>query len=149
MRMVIFIVLFFLLAGGGGAASWFFVFKHKTEAADETALPMGEAVFVEVPPLQVPVIRENKVTDRLTLILSLEVPGEARRAAVIQALPQVYDELLTEFHALVSLRYFEDRGYDVEVLKRRFLIASERVLGPQMVTGILVQNLAHAGNGKS
>jgi flagellar basal body-associated protein FliL len=133
--LVIFCVLL-LLAAGGGAAWWFFI-GQKQGSFQEVVLNAGpHPGVIEFEPFVVPVFHAGEVTHHLTMSLKIEVTDEEHVDRGEVLMPRLKDSILTEFQGLYAMRLITDQGFDTPLVRKRIKVASERVLGSGVVTGI-------------
>ena len=139
-RLVIILVLDFLLAGGG--AGWWFFLRDDDSAAEEAGVePEPGMNYVEVDPLNMPVIREGRVVRHMIVLLVLEVPeGDANRI-VFRAMRRLKDAYIYELHTLFSRRFVWENDRLVDYVKRRVMAASEKVVGPDVVHSVLIRGI--------
>ena len=137
-RLVILLVLLVLL-GGGGFAAWTYGMPIYEQMQAEKAAQKPEPLYVDLTPLVVPVIENNRVTHHLTLAISVEVAGQSGDARLREAMPRIIDAFTTELHGLMSLEFIRQGGVELPVVKQRLLLAGERELGPEVVTDVLIK----------
>ena len=147
-RLVILIVIVLLLAGGGGAAWWFLLREAPAEA---TAAAEGEPVpeakgavrkrYIELEPMILPIIREGQVTLHLTIVLAVELVTPMPEAEVARMQRPLRDAIFSELHAVYALRHIQEKGFDHPLVRELLTRASERILGPGSVKGLLVRNI--------
>ena len=141
MRRALIVCFAILLFGGGAIAFWKVGLPYleagqaeQAAAVSTTATPM----YVTLPAFVVPLIREGVVTRHLTLGIQVEVQGQKAFDALQGRLPVLTDAFLTELYSLYSLRYVQEHAEELQLAKRRLLEAGERVLGPGVLSGVLV-----------
>lgn len=141
LRLFLLILLVLAVAGGGLGVWWFGVRGEPIpylEAKAEAAETAPEPVFVELDPLSIPVMEQGQVIDMVTLVVSVEMTGNSGRSAIAARAPKLRDAMLSELHGLYSLRFVRERKDGLDLVKRRLLKASRKVLGDR-VRGIFVQ----------
>lgn len=136
MKRVVLIVVV-LLALGGLAFGAIQLFGGKDLEPVETAAPAP--VFVTLEPFIVPVIREGRVVKQVSLTITLELAEPNAETEVAAKMPYLRDAFLTRLHGLMGRRRRDGRTFAPEVVKRRLLAESERVLGAGVVRDVLVQ----------
>jgi hypothetical protein len=150
-RLAILIVIVLLVAGGGGAAWWFLLREPPAEtAAEAEAETAAEAEvataarkrFVNLDPIVLPIIREGQVTLHLTVVLSVELVNLTPKEEIEQMRRPLRDAIFTELHGIFALRYVQEKGFDLPIVRELLLRASRRVLGEDEVRAVLVRNVA-------
>jgi len=112
-------------------------------AADKPAdKKPGTFEYVDLNPLTVPVINEKGVVQQVSLSISLECPMGKRDLVNIYK-PRLMDAYLRELYgALGSGRaMMQGNIVDVEELKSRLTIVTERVVGSDLVSEVLLQSV--------
>ena len=139
-KLIIIVVLLLLLGGGGGGAWWFLMKDNEEVDLKEVASSLTRRVpeFVELDPLIVPVIREGKVAQHLTLSIIVEVDSPSEKDLIITARRQLLDGYLTELHALFSHKIVQNNPDPIPLLRKRLLEVSHRLLGQEVVDQVLV-----------
>jgi flagellar basal body-associated protein FliL len=146
-RLIVLLLLVVLLAGGGVGTWWFGIEGNPIPGLSDTTSGDGGAAsslvqkpseFVEMEPLSVPVMQEGQVTELLTLVISLEVAGNAGLEAVAENRPALRDSMLSELHALYSLRFVRNNENEMDLVKRR-LEKKVRPFLKNKLRGVFVQ----------
>ena len=76
---------------------------------------------------------------RHAIVAGAEEDERGRLGAVDRGealMPRLKDSILTEFQGLYAMRLITDQGFDTPLVRKRIKVASERVLGSGVVTGI-------------
>lgn len=107
-------------------------------AEDAHAPAAAGPIYVPIDPLVVPLIRGSDVRRHLIFVVQLEVADAAAGARVREMMPRLRDAYL---RALVRLadRQDDTAPPDLERVKAGLVTASGRVLGDEVVRGVLVQ----------
>jgi len=102
----------------------------------------GTFEYVDLNPLTVPVINEKGVVQQVSLSISLECPMGKRDSVNIYK-PRLMDAYLRELYgALGSGRaMMQGNIVDVEELKSRLTIVTQRVVGSDLVSEVLLQSV--------
>ncbi len=144
-KLAILLVLFLFLGGAGGAGWWFFL-REPPDADGAEPLEMVSLIakvrFVELDVIVLPIIREGQVTLHVStsVIVELAEPIDKERARGFS--PRLRDAMLSELHRIYAIRYVQERGYDLPIVKRRLSQAAERVFGQGSVKGIILKDLS-------
>ena len=146
-KLVILLVLFLLLSGGGGAGWWFFLREAPEEGADpkiaeeEATSLVAVSQVIRLDPIILPVIREGRVTLHVTAVVVLELT-EAMDQSDLHALADpLRNALLSELYGIYAVRYVQERGYNIPVVRKRLALAVEEVLGAGSVRTIRLQDI--------
>lgn len=102
----------------------------------------GTFEYVDMNPLTVPVINEKGVVQQVSLAISLEC-AMGKRDSVNIYKPRLMDAYLRELYgALGSGRaMMQGNIVNVEELKSRLTIVTQRVVGPDLVSDVLLQSV--------
>lgn len=103
------------------------------EAAD------GQPVYLELEPFIVPVIRNNQVESHLAWQFTLEVADSQGAGKVKAEMPRLTHAFLGSLYLLAQRPDMADATSDINRLKARLTLVANNVLGPGIVTGVLVQ----------
>ncbi|MEQ8443494.1 MAG: hypothetical protein RIM33_12295 [Alphaproteobacteria bacterium] len=139
MKKILLILIILLLAGGGGGGYYyFFILAAEGEMAEEPE-PPPDIRFIEMDSLRIPVIRGGAVVNYVAITVSLETIGPENEEFAISLLPRLRNAFLTDLNGYFATVPVEDRIM-VRSVKRRLMVLSERVLGPGVITDVLIQN---------
>ncbi|MEE8506058.1 MAG: hypothetical protein V3S40_07540 [Kiloniellales bacterium] len=147
-----FVTLFFLIlfAAVGGAAGWWFLTNdNRSEVAKRTAAleeQEGGLIkatrFIKLESIVFPIIREGRVILHLTLTVAVELDQPMEAIEVKKLIPVLRDAVFTELHGIYSLRYVQERGYDLPIVNDRLRQITERVLGSGIVKSVQIRGLS-------
>lgn len=145
------ITIFFLIlfvAVGGGAGWWFLTTDNRSEVAKKTAALEEEEMglieatrFIKLESIVFPIIREGRVILHLTLTVAVELDQPMERTEVTALMPLLKDAVFTELHGIYSLRYVQERGYDLPIINDRLFQITEHVLGSGIVKSVQIRGL--------
>jgi hypothetical protein len=143
-KLAVLLVLLLLLGAGAGAGWWFFLRAQpdpqSAQAAEAESLILATR-FIKVDPIILPVIRERQVMLHVTAVVVVELvdpmPLEDLRGFSLR----LRDTFLSELHGIYAIRYVQERGYDLPVIRERLGLAAERVLGAGTVKAILLEDI--------
>lgn len=133
-----------LLALGGGGAAWWFLMREPPSEGDQTAqLPeIADLISVDVDPLTVPVIRDGRVVQHMSFVVVLRVNDEEELRLVYKAMRHLKDAYIKELHVLLARRYVWEHEDIGPYVKKRLMVASERVVGPGVVEEVLLRGIS-------
>ncbi len=137
MRPLTLVFIMLVVAGGGGAAAWWFLLRVPEQAAVAQPEPAAVPEFVEFEPLVLPLIQEGQVTYHVTLTVVVETTAGGKEQ-VLLAKRQLTDAYLSELYGLLDRRFVRRQANAIPLLRRRLLVVSDRLLGPGVVTDVLL-----------
>ena len=141
-KLAIILIVLIVLGGAGGAGYWFFLREppdeESAEAAEEKHSLVETTRFIELDPIILPVIREGQVTLHVTTTISIELAKPIDTAQAHMSRIRLTDTVLSELHGIYGLRYVQERGYDLPIVRDRLRLASERVLGVGTVKSVVL-----------
>ncbi len=137
--MAITTVVIVLLAAGGYVAWTQFLSGESGEESSALFAKSTEPGFVEMEPLTAPWVRDGKFAHYVVLVVNLELTSEDDIGVVRKYMPRLRDAFVTELHAIAMMRSRRQRLIKIERVKARLVVRAERVLGPGVVSGVLVQ----------
>ena len=143
-KLAILLILLLLLGGAGGAGWWFFLREQpeagSAEAVEEESLIRATRVL-RLDPIILPVIREGQVMLHVTVVVVIELV-EAVSLTELRVFSQpLRDAMLSELHGMYAIRYVQERGYDLPIIRERLSEAAKRVLGAGSVKKVILKDL--------
>ncbi len=159
MRKIIIAVVALLLLGGGGAGAYFYFMKPAQASPGEVEKGAeehgkqaskggkkgghgegGEAQFVKLDPLILPIIDNNGLTQVVSLVIAIEVSDEESKKTVEQLVPRLNDAFIQDLYGVLSDKSAIRSGVlQVGYIKDRLNKITVRVLGEDMGTDVLLQ----------
>ena len=145
-KLAILLVVVLILGGGAGAGWWFFL-REQPEgeearaAAAEAQSLVPLARVIKLDPIILPVIREGQVTLHITAVVVVELTKPTELENLLQFSAPLRDTMLSELHGVYSIRYVQERGYNIPIVRERLGQAAERVLGEGMVKSVRLQDI--------
>lgn len=140
-KLILLLILVLLLAaGGGGAYWWFFLGGLDIPVAEQVEEPEQEnkPIFIDLESLTIPVIRGGAVAKYILLRVTLEVEDAAAEEQVKDRMPLLMDAYIRDLHHYFASIPINDK-LNVRTVKRRMQRVSDRIVGPGVVSGILIQ----------
>jgi flagellar FliL protein len=151
MKKIVIILVALLLLGGGGAGAWFFFFSgpapETPAAAEEAHAPeesgdhgaSGDAVFVSVGDVIVPVYSRDGEDNFMVVKLDLELTEDVTPDQVRKVMPRLLDAYVTALSTMAGRGEFAiDDSQRNARIKRALQFASDRVLGKNAVRNVLL-----------
>jgi|SRR5262245_38919973 flagellar basal body-associated protein FliL len=143
MKKLLFILLPLLLLGGGGAAAWYFLYAKpgaQAETADADAHePEPQAVFVDVGEVIVPVYSRDQQNQLMVVKLQLELTDAMQPDQVRYLMPRLRDAYVGTLGTMAGRGELADESQRNAVIKHALQLASDRVLGRNVVKDVLLQ----------
>ena len=149
MKILVILLVVFVVLGGGGADAWWFLLREAPEGeqtevaeaeADATAL-ISVVRVIRLDPIILPVLREGQVTLHVTAVVVIELTGSVERTALREIAEPLRDTMLSALYGIYSVRYVQERGYNIPVVSERLILAAERVLGEGAVKTVRLQDI--------
>ncbi len=137
MRPLTLVLIMLVVAAAGGAAAWWFLLRAPEEVAVTAPGPTDVPEFVEFEPLVLPLIQEGQVTYHVTLKVVVETNARGKEQ-VLLAKRQLTDAYLSELYGLLARRFVRRQANAIPLLRRRLLVVSDRLLGPGVVSDVLL-----------
>ncbi len=104
---------------------------------DEAAPPVPVAVTLK--PLYAPIMRGQKVSHYVLLVVRLTVDGEDAKVRLSQYLPILRDRFIAEVNGQSILRDEGSSGIDFQALEKRLLARAAAVLGADIVMALKIR----------
>jgi len=148
MKILVILFVVFLVLGGGGGAGWWFLLREQPEGeqaeiaeAEATSL-IAMSWVIKLDPIVLPVVREDQVMLHITTVVVIEL-REAWEGEVLRKFAEpLRDTLLSALYGVYSVRYVQERGYDIPVVRERLSLAAEQVLGEGTVKTVRLQDMS-------
>lgn len=111
-------------------------------AAEEKKENTGEKDYVDLTPLSVPVINDAGLIQQVSVAVSLECPM-GKRDQVNAFKPRLMDAYLRELYGALGSGRVMMHGnvVDVEAIKTRLGAVTQKVVGPDLVSDVLLQSV--------
>lgn len=154
MRILLLLLTGLLLAGGGFGAGWYVfagpghggagpegagVGAEQAPAAPKRA-PSAAAVFVNIGPLTIPVLGQNRIDQFVTVLVALEVDDAATGERLRAMAPRLTDAYLTALYGeIAGGSLFRNGLLDLGGAKARLMASTRAVLGDGIVHDVLIQ----------
>ncbi len=98
-----------------------------------------KAQFYRMPPFNVPVIRDGRPAEQVSLAITVETKGVDKRNKIIEKRTELRSAFLRDLYAVMSLRNGGRRPLNIDTVKIRLKRVADRVLGPGVVDDVLVE----------
>lgn len=147
MKRLIYIIVLLIGAGAGAAGMFFFGLKSESASAAPAPLKLAplqdNPIFVDLPPMALPVLESDRVQQMIAFSISIEVPTMDAASAVKGLRPAISDAILQDLYgALDRSRLLKGRTVDAEVLKAELSKSVTRIAGADQVKNVLIQKLS-------
>lgn len=117
------------------------IHANANESAMESEVPAGPQ-FVPVGPITVPVMRDGRIYQYVTVAVKLETKDAAGAEAITNRLPSLNDAYLSSMYGAFYVgRDMNGQLIDLDKLRTRLTAANNRVLPPDTVQNILIQQV--------
>lgn len=147
MKKLVILLVVFLLLGGGSGAAWWFLMRAQPEGelagiSEEDATALISMIRVlRLDPIVLPVIREGQVTLHISAVVVIELTEGLEREGLREISEPLRDAMLSALYGIYAVRYVQERGYDIPVVRQRLSLAAERVLGDGTVKSVWLQDI--------
>lgn len=149
MKKIVLIVFAFLLSSTGvtiGVMKWLqmgpFAEKKKEEAVVKAAPPV-EPKFLDMDPLVISLFDADKLAGTIQIVVKLETSSDANSILIQKQMPRLNDAFLRELHAFIPRHLRGADRLDLPVVKDRLQMVADKVLGPKIVSNVLVQSITN------
>jgi len=95
--------------------------------------------YYTMKPFTMPLLRNGRVVEHFTLVISMELAEEDARVGLVRRIPRIRDNM---YRTLFQMITFRRRGAplpDVDMFKKRLRKIAVRVAGKDLVSDVLVQ----------
>ncbi len=147
MKILVILLVVFVLLGGGAGAGWWLFMRDQPEG-DQGDIAEAEATslidmswVIRLDPIVLPVVREDRVMLHITTVVVIELREAWKGEVLRQFTEPLRDTLLRALYGVYSVRYVQERGYDIPVVRERLSLAAEQVLGEGTVKTVRLQDI--------
>jgi flagellar basal body-associated protein FliL len=146
MKRLLYVLILLIGAGAGAGGMWFFGLRSETASAAPAPMklaPVEQPIFVELPPMALPILEADRVQQMIAFSIAIEVPTIDAASTVKSLRPAISDAILQDLYgALDRNRLLKGRVVDAEQLKIELAKSVTRIAGADQVKGVLVQKLS-------
>lgn len=100
-----------------------------------------ELRYFQLQPFNIPVIRDGKLAQILSIAVTIEVKGYANQAKVMDQQVRLRDAFLRDIYGVASVQRADGRAINPQVVKTRLMSIGERMFGPGIVENVLVHGM--------
>ena len=139
-----FIVLICILSGAVGAMKWMELGPFANPNAEKPAPKRpskGDAKFVEMTPLLINVLGNDKVLGNFQFELKLEVWNSDHYGEVRKKLPILKDAFFKDLHTFIPRMLKEQDQLNLGVLQQRLQLRADLVICKGIVQSVLIQSV--------
>lgn len=126
MKKLLLILLLLLLLGGGAGAAWWF-YLRKPDNAPPPPPPTPTLSKIDVGPLIVSVIKNNRVARVFFIKLTLIFDNPKMQDKAQKMLPRLVDGFNLELHELMGRKLMEENGYNNDLIIMRLQETADRL----------------------
>jgi flagellar basal body-associated protein FliL len=146
MKRLLYIIILLIGAGAGAGGMWFFGLRSESASAAPAPMklaPVEQPIFVDLPPMALPVLESDRVQQMIAFSISIEVTSMDAASNVKSLRPAISDAILQDLYgALDRSRLLKGKLVDAEVLKNELSKSVTRIAGADQVKSVLVQKLS-------
>ncbi|MBT3766049.1 MAG: hypothetical protein HOB79_02960 [Rhodospirillaceae bacterium] len=149
-KLIIAVVLVMMIAGGAISALKFLEigpFAPEESAAVDPKAPVANPdeppKYVEMKPILIPVIAQDKVVVTYRIVVQLETYGYDNKQMLLKLKPKLSDIFIRDLHAFIPRLFRNKKELDVAIVKQRLELIASRSTKPGVITGVLVQSVTN------
>jgi hypothetical protein len=101
-----------------------------------------KAQFFRMPVFHLPVIREGRIAAQVSVNVTLETRDARNKNKILENHLKIQSAFLRDLYGLMSLNNGSGRALVVPTVKARLQKVADRVLGPDVVKDILIENVS-------
>ena len=172
-KLVILVGALFLIAGGTvSVMKWMNLGPFQEMAAQQEEAPSEPTLLVDMEPLLIPIFQGDKVAATLQFQVKLETIGSENAAKIQYLMPKINDLFMRELYGFMPRllkvikeeqkidflgllkeeqqkegQQKEGQQFHVLVINQRLKLISDKFIGPDLVTKVLVQSVINAPAG--
>jgi len=144
MKAIILLILGLLLLGGAGYGGWmlyntYIVGEKAAEPPPPKDVPPPPVYYLRLNPIVVPMVGKEKVEQFVTVVATIEVDA-AKQAHAQGNVPRLIDAFISTLYGALDDKSVMNGGVvNIPAVKQKLSAAAEKVLGPGVSQGVLVQ----------
>ncbi len=172
-KLLILVGALFLIAGGTvSVMKWMNLGPFQEMAAQQEEAPSEPTLLVDMEPLLIPIFQGDKVAATLQFQVKLETIGPENVAKIQYLMPKINDLFMRELYGFMPRllkvikeeqkidflgllkeeqqkegQQKEGQQFHVLVINQRLKLISDKFIGPDLVTKVLVQSVINAPAG--
>ena len=167
-KLLILVGALLLIAGGTvSVMKWMNLGPFQEKAAQQEEAPPEPTLLVDMEPLLIPIFQGDKVAATLQFQVKLETIGSENAAKIQYLMPKINDLFMRELYGfmprllkvikeeqkidflglLKEEQQKEGQQFHVLVINQRLKLISDKFIGPDLVTNVLVQSVINAPAG--
>ena len=172
-KLLILVGALFLIAGGTvSVMKWMNLGPFQEKAAQQEEAPSEPTLLVDMEPLLIPIFQGDKVAATLQFQVKLETIGSENAAKIQYLMPKINDLFMRELYGFMPRllkvikeeqkidflgllkeeqqkegQQKEGQQFHVLVINQRLKLISDKFIGPNLVTKVLVQSVINAPAG--
>ena len=167
-KLLILVGALFLIAGGTvSVMKWMNLGPFQEKAAQQEEAPSEPTLLVDMEPLLIPIFQGDTVAATLQFQVKLETIGSENAAKIQYLMPKINDLFMRELYGFMPRllkvikeeqkidflgllkegQQKEGQQFHVLVINQRLKLISDKFIGPDLVTKVLVQSVINAPAG--
>ena len=150
MKKFIIIVFILLLLVGGGIGGMTFMgmgpFATPADEEVEEEIPEIPSVYVDIDPLSIPIFKGDRVVATLMIVIKVETQGDDNAKLITKVLPRIGDAFLRDMYVQLPIMLQKQGRFNIPDISRRLEKIAAKFVGPDVITGVLIQSLTDTPN---
>jgi hypothetical protein len=122
--------------------------KSEYQTASIGDVPMSTDTkprFIDMEPIIITIFAEDRVATSIQISLKLEAIGTKNELRIVRAMTKLQDRYLRDLYSYLPRLLRKEERVNVFAVKRRLQMISEKVMGPGIISGVLVQSVVDSG----
>ncbi len=117
-----------------------FVTTASAADSEDEVKDAPEYEYFQMSPLMIPIIQQGGIVQQVSLVVSIEVPY-GKIPTIERYQPRLADAFIQDLYGVLGAGYGLVNGkvLDVHAIKKRMLSVTQKVLGPETATDVLLQ----------
>ena len=96
--------------------------------------------FFKLLPFNIPVIRDGRVVNQVSFIVSIETFGQANKEKIMAARYKLQNAFLQDLHGIVAIHHGNGRPMVARSVKIRLKRLAQQLLGGDVVKDVLIES---------
>jgi hypothetical protein len=96
--------------------------------------------FFNLLPFNIPVIRDGRVVNQISMVISIETFGRLNKEKVMAARLQLQNAFLRDLYGIIAIRHGDGRPYVAKNVKIRLTRLAKNIVGGNVVKDVLIES---------
>ncbi|MGB0671059.1 MAG: flagellar basal body-associated FliL family protein [Rhodospirillales bacterium] len=116
-------------------------FADPNAPVEQEVVQEEPARYIDMEPLVITVFADDRVATIIQIELQLETASAETQATIKKHLPRIKDAFVKEMHGYIPRLLRKSERLDIFAVRDRLQLVADKLLGPHIVDGVLIQSV--------